>query len=331
MEAAGVASELGNARLHRVLPADAAQWLHETLLVGRLFELVRSNRTCLFKSCARLLRLVDLRQVLVGNAAAPNALECLERLAELSDNNNSQTSPLLTQIGTVGLAHMQRELQQHASSDVDAARAVQLLIRVSRMAATVSADTPALMDCVRLYSEHVARIDATHSLGSVRLECGRLWACAVENLTLPAPTGAGDTATLQRLSDWFFAFPRANLFHVACVRLVRAALERDVLLDALLARDGFAVRCAEYFRQHGASWPRSPCVGEVVRVLHAVRQSGTAAAAAFVATQPEPLWSDVSALLEQERKPLADAVVSSVKRNADFVGKADIDGIGEKK
>ncbi len=61
------------------------------------------------------------------------------------------------------------------------------------------------------------------------------------------------------------------------------------------------------------------------------RASGVSAKTYVEALAVPELWVAIQSVVERELTPLADVVVGFVKRNADFVSKSDIDGIGDKR
>ncbi len=77
-----------------------------------------------------------------------------------------------------------------------------------------------------------------------------------------------DCAFAPTLVQWFFACPNANLYHARVTRVMQLGLDRGgALLHALLTPPCMG-RFVAYFQQHAAQWPRPPCMGHVVQVLH---------------------------------------------------------------
>jgi hypothetical protein len=294
------ASDLGNARLRRALDANAVTWFSEIRFPERLLRCVRAN---------------DI-----------NGLECAERLADLC----VPPSVLLDQMCS-GDVVSYLQLQMCSSPTVELARVVQFVFRVCNSQQLHNKLTPLLLPCVHTYTAFAISSNvSTNVLGAVRLECVRLWESVFSYGALSVCcTDVDVKKALTILANWFFQFPCANLYHVSFVKLVSTGLEKQPEAAAtLLCVEDVCGRFIEYFRQHNNVWPRSPCLGEVVAVLKALKSCTFAFA--FVGTyEASDVWAAVELCVQIESKPLAGIEVGVVKRNADFVSKADIDGIGE--
>lgn len=252
--------------------------------------------------------------------SAAHALECLQKMVEFCPSNATLLQQLLDDESL-------RSIRDAISSGptIQMAQLVELIARISKTwVAPCRLDI--LVEAVVAFCKYASLQLTQSSLGPVRLQCVILCACAVESLPLTDAFGVW----IALLSEWFYQFPNANLFHVAFASMVRSALERGAPLSQCILSEPVAGRLVSYFRDsRNRPGPRSPCMGTVVQLLDAIRG---AASPSFVESLGCPeVWEEVTLLLELQKKPLAGAVVGFVKRSSDFMEKADIDGIGEKK
>lgn len=296
VEVRDFAVDFGNSRLQRQFDASCLSWFAELRLPASLVQCV-----------------------LQGLPSASNALECLRKIIEYSPSGSVLLQQLLDSQCLTSVRDTMRERPSIATAQL-----VELLIGVGKTwFAPCNFDL--LIEAVFLFSDYAGTQGAQTSLGAVRLQCVTLWASAMDSL----PFKDGVAPHVAALSNWFFLFPNASLFHVSFATVVRRALERGPPLADCVLCDAVAGRLVAYFKEHHHLAQRPPCVGAVIQLLDLIR---TLAPSTYLdSLQCPQVWKDVAALLELQKKPLADAVVGFVKRASDFVGKADIDGIGEKK
>jgi hypothetical protein len=242
--ALAIGSELGNARLKRVLDAESVTWLVECNLPRLLVLHVDS-----------------------ASPSAANALEALERLMRLAPPNSAL--PKLICSDPVSLAHLQRCMAGKPS--IECARLAELMIQAATASASVDSVRGGLMEAVHSYCKFASAqtADSKSSLGATRLACGSLWLSVIEHSV------AQDCPFLPQLVDWFFSFPNANLFHTCVVHIARLALERGGPVLSTLLTDAVMGRFVAYFQLHGSDWPRSPCLGQVIQALHQLHVAAT--------------------------------------------------------
>lgn len=301
VEVKDFALDFGNSRLQRQFDASCLEWFANVRLPSLVVECV-----------------------LLGLPSASNALECLRKIVEYSPSS----SVLLQQLLDATCLMSVRDAMCHRPT-VEIAQLVELLIGIGKTwLAPCRFDV--LIEAVFLFSDYARTQGTSASLGPVRLQCASVWASAMDSL--PFQEGDAIAPRVASLGDWFFLFPNANLFHVAFASMVRRALERGPPLSQSVLCDSVAGRLVSFFKEHQQrreSSSRPPSMGTVVQLLDLIHR--LAPVTYTESLHCSEVWTEVAALLDLQKKPLADAVVSFVKRATDFVGKADIDGIGEKK